>query len=137
MSKILEVVGNDKNLSILIKGVKAVGLEEILDGPGPFTVFAPTDHAFKKLPEGEFENLVKPENIVRLSDILNYHVVRGKTNAKQFSDGQRLKTVNGQIIKITIKEDTISINGAKMQTRDIEASNGIIHYVDTVVMPAL
>ena len=136
MSKILEVVRAHSDMSTLVRGVNAAGLEEELNGPGPYTVFAPTDLAFGKLPAGIFDDLLKPENKVKLFDILNYHVVRGKTKTKQFSDGQKLKTVNGQTLSIAVSDGTVSINGAKIQTRDIEASNGIIHSLDTVVMPS-
>src|ERR1700704_1046346 len=136
MSKILDVVIAHSEMSTLVRGVNAAGLEEELNGPGPYTVFAPTNLAFGKLPAGIFEDLLQPENRGKLFDILNYHVVRGKTKAKQFSDGQKLKTVNGQTLSIAVSDGTVSINGAKIQTRDIEASNGIIHSLDTVVMPS-
>src|SRR6185295_971981 len=93
MSNVVDVVVADKNLATMSKSVKAAGLEKELAKTGPFTVFAPTDLAFGKLAEGELTNLLKPENKVKLTGILNYHVVEGKTNFKDLKDGQKLKTV--------------------------------------------
>lgn len=133
MSNILDVVVADKNLAAMLRGVKAAGLEVELSKVGPFTVFAPTDLAFGKLAAGEMTELLKPENRVKLSDILNYHVVAGKTNFKDLKDGQKLKTINGKELDVKISNGEVTINGSKVQGRDSEASNGVVHSVDTVI----
>ena len=134
MSKtIVDVVVADKNLATMMRGVKAAGLEMELSKTGPFTVFAPTDLAFGKLAAGEMTELLKPENKVKLSDILNYHVVEGKTNFKDLKDGQKLKTVNGKELDVKVNNGKVTINGATLQGRDSEASNGVVHSVDTVI----
>jgi len=136
MSNIVEVVVADKNLATMLRSVKAAGLEIELSKAGPFTVFAPTDLAFGKLSAGKMTELLKPENKVKLTDILNYHVVEGKTNFKDLKDGQKLKTINGKELDVKVIGGNVTINGAKVQGRDSEASNGVVHSLDTVVMPA-
>jgi len=134
MSKnIVDVVVADKNLATMMKGVKAAGLEVELSKAGPFTIFAPTDLAFGKLAAGEMTELLKPENKVKLSDILNDHVVQGKTNFKDLKDGQKLKTINGKQLDVKIINGKVTINGATLQGRDSEASNGVVYTVDTVI----
>ncbi|HYM93147.1 MAG TPA: fasciclin domain-containing protein [Chitinophagaceae bacterium] len=133
MSNIVDVVVADKNLATLLKSVKAAGLEVELNKTGPFTVFAPTDLAFGKLAAGEITELLKPENKVKLSDILNYHVVEGKTNFKDLKDGQKLKAINGKELDVKVNSGNVTINGAKIQGRDNEASNGVVHTLDTVI----
>ncbi len=133
MSNVLDVVVADKNLATMLRGVKAAGLEIELSKEGPFTVFAPTDIAFGKLATGEMTELLKPENKVKLSDILNYHVVTGKTNFKDLKDGQKLKTVNGKELDVKISNGNVTINGSTVQGRDGEASNGVVHSLDTVM----
>ncbi|HET9432673.1 MAG TPA: fasciclin domain-containing protein, partial [Chitinophagaceae bacterium] len=96
MKNILDVVVADKNLATMLKSVKAAGLETELGKTGPFTIFAPTDLAFGKLATEKMTELLKPENKVKLADLLNYHIVRGKTNFKDLKDGQKLKTINGK-----------------------------------------
>ncbi len=133
MSNILDVVVADKNLATMMRGVKAAGLEVELSKKGPFTIFAPTDLAFGKLAAGEMTELLKPENKVKLSDILHYHVVTGKTNFKDLKDGQKLKTINGKELDVKVSNGNVTINGSKVQERDLEASNGVVHSVDTVI----
>jgi uncharacterized surface protein with fasciclin (FAS1) repeats len=133
MSKIVDVVVADKNLGSMLRSVKAAGLEVELNKPGPFTVFAPTDMAFGKLASGELAELLKSENKVKLTDILNYHIVEGKTNFKDFKDGQKLKTMNGKELNVKVSNGNVTINGAKLQGRDSEASNGVVHSLDTVI----
>ena len=133
MSNIVEVVVADKNLVTMLKSVKATELETELRKTGPFTVFAPTDLAFRKLASGEITELLKPENKVKLTDILNYHVVKGKTNFKDFKDGQRLKTINGKELNVKVSNGKVTINGATVQGRDYEASNGVVHSVDAII----
>src|SRR6185503_12358484 len=122
MSNIVEVVVADKNLATMSRSVKAAGLEIELSKTGPFTVFAPTDLAFGKLAAGEMTELLKPENKVTLSDIMNYHVVEGKNNINDLKDGQKLKTINGKELNVKISNGKVTINGATVQGRDSEAS---------------
>lgn len=136
MSTIVDVVVADRNLATMLRSLKAAGLETELNKPGPFTVFAPTDLAFGKLAEGEMTQLLKSENQVKLADIVNYHVVTGKTNFKDLKDGQKLKTINGKELDVKVSNGNVTINGAKLQGRDSEASNGVVHSLDTVVFAA-
>jgi len=113
----------------------AAGLVDTLKGDGPFTVFAPTDEAFAKLPAGTVESLLKPENKDQLVAILTYHVVPGKVEAAEVVTMDEAKTVNGKMVDITVKGDTAMVNDAKVTKTDIAASNGVIHVIDTVIMP--
>ena len=135
MSNIVDVVVADKNLATMSKSVKAAQLETELSKPGPFTVFAPTDLAFGKLKD-EVTELLKPENRIKLTGILNYHVVEGKTSFKDFKDGQKLKTLNGKELTVHVANGAVTVNGAKVQARDMQADNGVVHALDTVVIPA-
>jgi uncharacterized surface protein with fasciclin (FAS1) repeats len=136
MSTILQIANADRNLSALMKGLKAADLEEILNGIGPFTIFAPVNLAFGKLaPGGSFEDLIKDGNKTRLSDIITYHVITGKKMLRDFSNGQKIKTINGKDVAITVKDGEVSINGAKILSKDRQGSNGVIHSVDTVNIP--
>jgi uncharacterized surface protein with fasciclin (FAS1) repeats len=135
MSNIVDVVVADKNLATMSKSVKAAQLETVLSKPGPFTVFAPTDLAFGKLKD-EVTELLKPENRIKLTGILNYHVVEGKTSFKDFKDGQKLKTLNGKELTVKVANGAVTVNGAKVQARDMQADNGVVHALDTVVIPA-
>ena len=136
MSNIVDVVVADKNLATMSKSVKAAQLETELSKPGPFTFFAPTDLAFGKLKAGEVTELLKPENRIKLTGILNYHVVEGKTSFKDFKDGQKLKTLNGKELTVHVANGAVTVNGAKVQARDMQADNGVVHALDTVVIPA-
>jgi len=136
VSTILQIANADRNLSTLIKGLKATDLEETLNGIGPFTIFAPVNFAFSKLsPGSSFDDLIKDGNKTRISDIITYHVIAGKKMLRDFINGQRLKTINGKDVSISVKDGEVSINGAKILARDRQGSNGIIHSVDTVNMP--
>ena len=127
---------NADNVTTLVAAVKAAGLVETLSGPGPFTVFAPTDSAFAKLPAGTVEMLVKPENKQKLTSILTYHVVAGKLLSGDLKDGQTLTTVNGQKITVKVMDGKVWINGAAMvETANVISSNGVTHVIDTVLMP--
>ena len=119
----------------LVAAVQAAGLADTLKGPGPYTVFAPTDDAFKKLPAGTVDNLLKPENKEKLKAILLYHVVAGNVTAAQAMKMSSAKTVNGQELTITTSGSTVMINDAKVVKADIQASNGVIHVIDTVLLP--
>ena len=134
---IVEVAAGNKSFSTLVAAVKAAGLVETLSGAGPFTVFAPTDEAFAKLPAGTVEELVKPENKEKLTAILTYHVLAGKVMAADAiaADGKMVKTVNGQEIAIKVKDGKVMINDATVIIADVPASNGVIHAIDTVLLP--
>ena len=134
MSNIAQLVNEEKNMTTLKKTVLASGLDQVLSGKGPFTVFAPTDKAFSKMDKTAIENLLKPENKTKLTDLLNHHVVVGKINFKDLKDGEKLKTVNGKELKVQIKDGHASIEGAKIQDHDVEASNGVIHSLDSVML---
>jgi uncharacterized surface protein with fasciclin (FAS1) repeats len=121
----------------LVAAVKAADLVETLKGEGPFTIFAPTDEAFAKLPKGTLKALLKPENKEKLVGILTYHAVSGKVmaaDAAKLPNGARVKTVNGQEIKVTNKGG-IKINKSKVIKADIACTNGVIHVIDTVLLP--
>ncbi|HMC85092.1 MAG TPA: fasciclin domain-containing protein [Chitinophagaceae bacterium] len=133
MTNITQVVNADKNLTTLKKSVIASGLDKVLSGQGPFTVFAPSDLAFEKLGKGVLDDLLKIENKAKLVDVLNYHVVPGKLNYKDFKDGEKLKTVNGKELLVHVKNGSISIQGAKIQDHDLQTSNGVIHSLDAVM----
>ena len=119
----------------LATALKAAGLVETLKGPGPFTVFAPTDEAFGKLPAGTVEDLLKPENKQKLTQILTYHVVPGKVMAADVVKMKSAKTVNGKALPIEVAGGTVMVGGAKVVKTDIAASNGVIHVVDSVILP--
>jgi uncharacterized surface protein with fasciclin (FAS1) repeats len=119
----------------LVAAVKAADLVETLKGKGPFTVFAPTDEAFAKLPEGTVESLLKPENKKKLIAVLTYHVVPGKVMAKDVVKLTEAKTVQGSSVKIAVKEGKVSVDGANVVKTDIETSNGVIHVIDAVILP--
>jgi uncharacterized surface protein with fasciclin (FAS1) repeats len=133
MSNIAQLVNVEKNMTTLKKSVHASGLDQILSGKGPFTVFAPTDIAFGKLDKSVLANLLKPENKTKLTDLLNHHVVSGKISFKDLKDGEKLKTVNGKELLIHVKDGKATVDGAKIQDHDVEATNGVIHSLETVV----
>jgi len=110
-------------------------LVETLKGEGPFTVFAPTDEAFAKLPAGTLNDLLKPENKAKLQGILTYHVVPGKVMAADVVKLKSAKTVNGQSITIKVTDGTVMVDNAKVTKTDIMCSNGVIHVIDTVILP--
>ncbi len=119
----------------LVAAVKAAGLVDTLKGDGPFTVFAPTDEAFAKLPPGTLESLLKPENKAKLQAILTYHVVPGRVMAADAMKLSSAKTVEGQEISIKSMNGSVMINNAKVIKADVVASNGVIHVIDTVILP--
>ncbi len=118
----------------LVAAVKAAGLVETLSGPGPFTVFAPTNAAFAKLPAGTVESLLLPENKAKLTAILTYHVVAGKVLAADVKPGP-VATVNGKSATISIKDGAPYIDGAKIVATDLLGSNGVVHVIDAVILP--
>ena len=119
----------------LATALTAAGLVDTLKGPGPFTVFAPTDAAFAKLPAGTVETLLKPESKAKLTAILTYHVVAGKVMAADVAKMKSAKTVNGAALQVKVDGGRVLINDAKVSTADIVASNGVIHVIDTVLLP--
>jgi len=119
-----------------LRSVEAASLETEWSKPGPFTFFAPTDLAFGKLREDEITELLKPENRIKLTGILNNLVVEGRNNFKDFADGQRLKTLNGKELVVHVANGLVTVNGARVQARDMQADNCVVHSVDTVIMPA-
>ena len=121
--------------TILAKALGAADLVQTLKGPGPFTVFAPTDEAFKKLPAGTLDSLLKPENKDQLRSILTYHVVPGRVMAADVVKLNEAETVNGKRLAVNVDGGAVMINDANVTTTDIEASNGIIHVVDSVILP--
>jgi uncharacterized surface protein with fasciclin (FAS1) repeats len=131
---IVAVASGAGSFNTLVAAVKAAGLVETLQGTGPFTVFAPTDEAFAKLPKGTVEDLLKPENKDKLVAILTYHVVAGKVMAADVKTMQA-KTVNGKELDIKVTDVAVTVNNAKVIKTDVAASNGVIHVIDTVVLP--
>lgn len=119
----------------LAAALTAAGLVDTLKGPGPFTVFAPTDAAFAKLPAGTLADLLKPENKAKLTAILTYHVVPGSVAAAQVTSLKTAKTVNGKAITVTVTGGTVKVDAATVTQTDIRASNGIIHVIDSVILP--
>lgn len=119
----------------LVAAVKAADLVETLKGKGPFTVFAPTDEAFAKLPEGTVESLLKPENKAKLVAVLTYHVVPGKVMAKDVVKLTEAKTVQGSAVTIAAKGGKVTVDKANVVKTDIETSNGVIHVIDAVILP--
>jgi uncharacterized surface protein with fasciclin (FAS1) repeats len=138
---IIQNAVKSKDHTTLVAAVKAAGLVDTLESKGPFTVFAPTNAAFAKLPAGTVDTLVKPENKATLTKILTYHVVPGKLEASDLTDGKKLKTVQGEELTIRRSGDTVMIIDAKggsstVTIPDVNQSNGVIHVVDTVLMPS-
>ena len=119
----------------LAAALQAAGLVDTLKGKGPFTVFAPTDEAFAKLPPGTVEDLLKPENKEKLVAILTYHVVPGKVMAAQVTKLNSAKTVNGQSLTLSVNSGSVMVDNAKVVKTDILCSNGVIHVIDSVLLP--
>ena len=132
---IVENASGSSDHTTLVAAVKAAGLAETLSGAGPFTVFAPTNAAFSALPAGAVDNLLKPEMKKDLTGVLTYHVVSGALKAADLKDGQKLKTVQGQELKVSVKDGKVMINGANVTTADVVSSNGVTHVIDAVLMP--
>lgn len=134
---IVDLAVSQDFLTTLVAAVKAGDLVDVLKGDGPFTVFAPTNEAFAKLPAGTVETLLKPENKAQLVKILTYHVVPGKVMSSDLKNGQMAKTVEGSSIKVTLKDGKAMINNATVTAADIIADNGVVHVIDTVIMPPM
>lgn len=131
---LVAVASGADNFKTLVAAVKAAGLVETLQGKGPFTVFAPTDAAFAKLPAGTVESLLKPENKEKLVAILTYHVVSGKVLAADVQT-METKTVQGQSVKLAVSDKGVTVDNAKVVKADVMAENGVIHVIDTVIIP--
>ena len=131
---IVAVASESKDFKTLVTAIKAADLVTTLKGDGPFTVFAPTDKAFDKLPKGTLEDLLKPQNKAKLAAILTYHVVPGKTMAADVKT-MTCKSVSDKDLDVKVSDGAVTVNDAKVIKTDIKASNGVIHAIDTVLMP--
>ena len=131
---IVDIAAGNESFSTLVAAVQAAGLVDTLKGDGPFTVFAPTNEAFAALPEGTVEDLLKPENKGQLTAVLTYHVVPGKVMSGDLSDGMTAATVQGGEVTIGTSGG-VTVNGANVVQADIEATNGVIHVIDAVILP--
>ena len=133
---IVENASNAENLTTLVSAVEAADLGETLSGPGPFTVFAPTNEAFEKVDPATLESLLEPENKDQLTEVLTYHVVPGALTAADLEDGAELETVQGGTLEVAKKGDQVTVNGAKVEIADVIDSNGVSHVIDAVLIPA-
>lgn len=134
---IVETAIGAGSFQTLVAAVKAAGLVSVLQGEGPFTVFAPTDEAFAKLPAGTIEDLLRPENKAKLAAILTYHVVPGKVMSSDVVKATSAKTVQGQDLAVAVKDGKVRIDNATVAQADVMASNGVIHVIDTVLLPKM
>ena len=137
---IADVAAKSKDLSTLVTALKAAGLVDALKKPGPFTVFAPTNDAFAKIPKNEFDALLKPENKEKLKAVLLYHAIKGKVMAAdvlKMKSPSMVPTLQGEKIKITHSDMGVMVNKAKVTKADVKASNGVIHVINQVIMPPL
>ncbi|HEV3324175.1 MAG TPA: fasciclin domain-containing protein [Puia sp.] len=134
MSNITQLVNVDKNMTTLKRGIIESGLGKTLSETGPFTIFAPSDKAFDKLDKRVVEDLLKPQNKAHLLEVLNLHVVAGKIHLKDLKDGEMLKTVSGKELHIKVKEGVVSVDGANIHGQEMQASNGSVYSLDTVMM---
>jgi uncharacterized surface protein with fasciclin (FAS1) repeats len=132
---IIETVLAAPQFSTLVKAIQEAGLVETLKGPGPYTVFAPTDDAFAKLPEGKLESLLAPENKEKLIALLNHHVIPNELTSEQVATAKSAKTINGKTLRIRSKNDQLQVNNAKVTSSEIKASNGVVYVIDTVLVP--
>ena len=132
---IVDMAAHTGTFETLVAAVQAAGLVDLLKGDGPFTVFAPTDEAFAKLPEGTVASLLLPENREQLTAILTYHVVSGKVMAEDVMQLTSAKTAEGSTVDITIEGETVMIDGATIVQADVSTTNGVIHVIDSVIMP--
>ena len=134
-SDIVDTAVGAGSFKTLAAALKAADLVDTLKGPGPFTVFAPTDDAFAKLPAGAVDDLLKPENKAKLKAVLTYHVVAGHVGSSDVVKLKSAKTVQGSDVMINADGGNVTINGAKVTKADIECTNGVIHVIDTVILP--
>lgn len=132
---VVEIAGASPDHTTLVSAVYAAELVETLNSDGPFTIFAPTNAAFAALPEGTVESLLEPENKDKLTEILTYHVVSGETMAADLEDGQEITTVQGEKLKVSIKDSKVYINDAVVTGADMEGRNGVVHIIGGVLLP--
>ena len=132
---VVEVAIGAGSFNTLVAAIKAAGLVDALQAKGPFTVFAPTDAAFAALPAGTLDSLLKPENKEKLKSILLYHVVPGKVMSSDLKGTINAKTLEGQTVQIVAGASGVTVNGAKVVSADVAASNGVIHVIDAVILP--
>ncbi|MBM3668347.1 MAG: fasciclin domain-containing protein [Actinobacteria bacterium] len=123
------------DLSTLVQAVTAADLVETLSGPGPYTVFAPNNAAFKALPPGQLDDLLKPANKQLLVDILSYHVAEGEVLSSDLTDGQKIPTLQGDDLEITLDGGSVLVNGVAVETADIQTGNGVVHVIGEVLIP--
>lgn len=134
-SDIVDTAASAGSFNTLVAAIKAADLVETLKGPGPFTVFAPTDEAFANLPDGTLDELLKPESKDKLTSILTYHVIAGKVSSMDVVKLNSAKTVNGKELKIKTKDGKVMVDNANVIKTDIKTSNGLIHVIDAVIIP--
>jgi uncharacterized surface protein with fasciclin (FAS1) repeats len=132
---VVDIAIGSADHTTLVAAVKAAGLVETLKGAGPFTIFAPTNAAFAALPAGTVDGLLKPEKKADLTGILTYHVVSGAVKAADLKDGQKVKTLQGGELTVSVKDGKVKINGANVTAADLAGSNGVVHVIDAVLMP--
>ncbi|PVY42326.1 fasciclin domain-containing protein [Pontibacter virosus] len=132
---IVALASETPSLSTLVQALQAADLVGALQGAGPYTVFAPTNEAFAALPAGTLENLLKPENKQQLIDILTYHVVEGNVKSTDLTNNMAAKTLNGADLKVMLDGSSVKINDANVTTPNVEASNGVVHLIDKVMLP--
>ena len=133
---VVDVASSSDSFTTLVAALQTAGLVDTLNGAGPFTVFAPTDEAFAKLPAGTVESLLEPENRDQLRAILTYHVVPGRVAASEVVKLESATTVQGSDVAIRVTDGKVTIDGATVVTADINASNGVIHVIDSVIIPS-
>jgi uncharacterized surface protein with fasciclin (FAS1) repeats len=134
MSNITQIVEVDKSMTTLKRGVMASGLNKTLSETGPYTIFAPSDKAFDMLDKAVVEDLLNPENKTRLVDVLNVYVVAGKIRLKDLKDGEKLMTINGRELNVQVQGGVVMVDGAQVHRNEVQASNGCIYSLDTVMM---
>ena len=134
MSNITQVLNVDKNLKTLKKSVHASDLDQILSSTGPFTIFAPSDQAFDKLEKGLMEKLLEPFNRAQLKDLLNNHIVSGKISFTDLKDGDKLTTLNGKELVVSVKNGSVQVGEGHVTQRDAKISNGVMHLTDAVMV---
>ncbi len=132
---IVDVAANDKNFSTLVRALKVSDLVDTLKGKGPFTVFAPTNDAFEKLPKGNLEDLLKPENKEKLQALLKRHVVKGRETSSEVARKTKIRPMSGTTVQIRAKGDQVRIGNATIRQTDLEAENGVVHVIDRVLFP--
>ncbi len=138
MATILEIAAQDKNLSILMKAMKAAGVDINLAGLGPFTILAPVNLAFGKMksPDTYDQLMGQIGKTTRMADIMNCHILKGKKLYRDFRDGQNITNIFGTVLTVTVKDDEVRVNGARILSKDRQGSNGVVHSIDAVQIPA-